>query len=250
MYCRKCGKSIPGDSLFCPYCGVPTDPETRTAKNGVRSLIFKIMLPLILVLAVLVCVIMVVKLSGPGRNDTAEEAAPPQSTLSTLSPETAAEETEPAETVEGTWVTDDSDPWIHVDTMEEAEAALGFGLEGPEMVADFEEPWINIAPDCSNLWVSYHKYTPEHDPMYYDKIITVGRHIYIVKYPCTDGLYYVSSGGDEKLIQVDGNDVVLVMENNEVVEANWAADGYAYTASFENTGLTAYTVVPVISQIH
>ena len=23
MYCRKCGKEIPGDSRFCQYCGVP-----------------------------------------------------------------------------------------------------------------------------------------------------------------------------------------------------------------------------------
>lgn len=31
MFCRKCGKEIPDDSLFCPKCGTPTDESTAPA---------------------------------------------------------------------------------------------------------------------------------------------------------------------------------------------------------------------------
>lgn len=246
MYCRKCGKTIPDDSVYCPYCGIPTTPGA--AKTGVPRLVFMVALPLIAVTAILVCILMVV--NRPSRNVAAKEAAPHESSVYTLPPETTAEETTLTEPAGETQQADDPDPWRHVDTMAEAEEILGFGLEAPEMVKDFEAPWINIAPDCSNLWVSYHQYTQEHDPMYYDKINTVGRSIYIVKYPCPDGAIFVSPESKQKLIKVDGNDVVLVMDGNEVVSAEWAADGYAYDLAFENMGLTAYTVVPLISQTH
>lgn len=241
MYCRKCGKTIPDDSGFCPYCGISTVPGTRKASAGIRSLARKCVLPLILLIAVLVCVGMGIRRLARDRDAVKDETSPPQSTVSTLPPETTVEETR----------TDpDSDPWIHVDTLEDAENILGFGLEAPEMVKDFEAPWVNVAPDCANLWVSYHKYTQEHDPMYYDKIITVGRSIYIIKSPCPDGSIFVSPEAKQKLIKVDGNDVVLVMDGYEVAAADWAADGYAYSLSFENMGLTAQTVVPLIAQIH
>lgn len=255
MYCRKCGKSIPDDSVFCPYCGSPTDPEAQKTKAGVRGFGFKILLSLLLVAAVLVCVCIGFLLSAPGRNVVTEEAAPPQSTVSTLPPETTSAETEShleetafSEASEEILV--DADPWRHVDTMEEAEEILGFGLEAPEIVKDFEAPWINVATDSSNLWVAYHKYTQGHDPMYYNKIITVRRSISITKYPCPDGTFFVSPDAQQKLVKVDGSDVVLVMDGNEVISAEWAADGYAYDLSFENMGLTAYTVVPLISQTH
>lgn len=86
--------------------------------------------------------------------------------------------------------------------------------------------------------------------MYYNKIITVRRSISITKYPCPDGTFFVSPDAQQKLVKVDGSDVVLVMDGNEVISAEWAADGYAYDLSFENMGLTAYTVVPLISQTH
>ena len=211
-------------------------------------------LSVILVIAVLVCIAMVIRGAAPDKHPGAAET---QSTAATLPPETTAEatetiakETETVSASEETQAADNSDPWCHVDSMEDAEKILGFGLEAPEIVKDFEAPWINVAPDCSNLWVSYHRYTQEHDPMYYDKIITVGRSIYIIKCPCPDGTVSVSPESKQKLIKVDGNDVVLVMNNTEVVEANWAADGYAYAVTFENMGLTAYSVVPILSQIH
>lgn len=115
---------------------------------------------------------------------------------------------------------------------------------------DFEAHWINAATDCSNLWVSYHKSSQEHDPMYYDKIITVTRSIYIIKYPCPDGSFSVSPEPKQQLIKVDGNDVVLEMDGYQVVGAEWAADGHAYNLTLENMDLTAYTVVPLIAQIH
>lgn len=246
MYCRKCGKTIPEDSVFCPYCAVPTDPGHRNAKKGARSLVFLSTLTLIAVIAALACVIMVIRQSD--RAVATEETAPPESTLSTLPPETT--ETEPNGATEETGASDPSGPWRHVDSMEEAEAILGFGLMAPDMVKDFEAPWINVAPDCLNLWASYRRYTEEHDPMYYDKIITVGHSIYIVKYPCPEGVVFVSPDNKQKLIQVDGNDVILTMDGVEVVGADWAAGGYAYSLSFENMGLTAYSVVPLISQTH
>lgn len=250
MYCRKCGKAIPDDSVYCPYCGLPTDPGMRKKENGVRKLIFKAVLSTILVIAVLVCVVIGIRRSAAKKDAIPTEAVPPQTTVSTLPPETTGTVTESTEAPEETQNADSSDPWLHVDTMEDAVEILGFGLEAPEIVKDFEAPWINVAPDCSNLWVSYHRYTQEHDPMYYDKIITVGRSIYIVKYPCPDGAFYVSPEVKQKLINAGGNDVVLVMNNTEVVEANWAADGYAYSITFENMGLTPYTVVPIIAQTH
>ena len=27
MYCRKCGREIPDDSVMCGYCGTPTNPD-------------------------------------------------------------------------------------------------------------------------------------------------------------------------------------------------------------------------------
>ena len=254
MYCRKCRKTIPDDSVYCPYCGEPTDPGTRKASSGAHRLVCKVVLSVIVVIAALAGIAMVIRWPAPEKQLSTAET---QSTVSTLPPDTTAEvtettveATETAAVSEETQSTDDPDPWRHVDTMEQAEKILGFGLEAPEMVKEFEAPWINVATGCSNLWVSYHKYTQEHDPMYYDRIITVGRSIYIVKYPCPDGSIFVSPESKQKLIQVDGNDVVLVMDGNEVVSAQWAADGYAYDLSFENMGLTAYSVVPLISQTH
>lgn len=245
MYCRKCGKSIPDDSLFCPYCGVATDPAVQKVKSGVRHFPIMIVLTLILGSTVLACILMTLRHVRPDRTVVttvaSEETAPPQSTVSTLPPETTVEETQ---------TTDDSYPWRHVDSMEEAQAILGFGLEAPEIVKDFEAPWINVAPASSNLGASYYRYTQEHDPMYYDKIITVRRSIYIIKYPCPGGSIFVSDKAQRKLIKVDGHDVVLEMDGYEVVAAEWAADGYAYTLSFENMGLTASTVVPLIAQTH
>lgn len=257
MYCRKCGKTIPDDSVYCPYCGIPTAPGAQKTNSGAHRLVFTVVLSVILVIAVLVCIVMGIRRLAANKDVITTEAVPPQSTVSTLPPETTAEVTETsAEEIETTAASEEtqkadaSDPWCHVDTMEEAVKILGFGLEAPEMVKDFEAPWINVAPDCSNLWVSYHKYTQEHDTMYYDKIITVSRSIYIIKYPCPDGSIFVSPEHKQKLIKVDGNDVVLVMDGNEVVSAEWAADGYAYDLAFENMGLTAYSVVPLISQTH
>lgn len=109
MYCRKCGKNIPDDSEYCPYCGIPTIPGD--AKTNIPRLMLIAALPLIAV--ILICVLMVIYL--PSR---------------------------------------------------------------------------------------------------------------------------------------DNNDVILILNNTEVVEANWAADGYAYTVSFENMGLTARSVAPILSQIH
>lgn len=242
MYCRKCGKSIPDDSIFCPYCGIATDPVGQKGKSGVRNLPFIIVLVLILALAALVCILVALRHDRLDREAVFAESVPAQSTISTLPPETA--------TIEETQKTDDSDPWRHVDSMEEAQTILGFGLEAPEIAKDFEVPWINVAPDSSNLWASYHRYTQEHDPMYYDRIITVSRSISIIKYPCPDGSFFVSTETQQKLIKVDSHDVVLEMDGYEVVAAEWAADGYAYRLSFENMGLTASTVVPIVAQTH
>ena len=77
----------------------------------------------------------------------------------------------------------------------------------------------------------------------------VDRSVYIVKYPCPDGVIFVSPDVKQKLIKIVDNDVILILNNTEVVEANWAADGYAYTVSFENMGLTAHSVAPILSQI-
>ena len=63
-------------------------------------------------------------------------------------------------------------------------------------------------------------------------------------------MVFVSPDAKQKLIKVDDNDVILILNNTEVVEANWATDGYAYTVSFENMGLTARSVAPILSQIH
>ena len=247
MYCRKCGKVIPEDSVYCPYCGLPAEAGTGKGNSGAHRIVFRIVLSVILVMAALACVAMVTRRTSPDENPGAVRTPSIPVTLPT---EATVEEAESVPTSGETQSADDSDPWRHVDTMEETEKILGFGLEAPEMVKDFEPPWINVAVDCSNLWVSYHKYTQEHDPMYYDKIITVGRSVSIIKYPCPEGTVFVSAASSQKLIQVDGNDVVLEMDGNEVVSAQWAADGYAYDLSFENMGLTAYSVVPVISQVH
>lgn len=244
MYCRKCGKSIPEDSVFCPYCAVPTDPGSRNGGKGARSLLFLGALTLFAVLAVLVCVLMAIRpASGDG---AAGVSVSPERSQSALPPETTQATAEPA--IEDTGAAAPSAPWHRVDSLEAAEEALGFGLAVPDVVKDFQEPYINIAPDNLNLWVSYHRYTEEHDPMYFDKIITVSHSIYIVKSPCPDGVVDVSSDNKQTLIQVDGNDVVLTLDGVEVVGADWAAGGYAYSLTFENMGLTTYSVVPLISQ--
>lgn len=247
MYCRNCGKVIPEDSVYCPYCGLPAEAGTGKGNSGAHRIVFRIVLPVILVMVALACVAMVTRRTSPDENPGAVRTPSIPVTLPT---EATVEEAETVPTSGETQSAGDSDPWRHVDTMEEAEKILGFGLEAPEMVKNFEPPWINVAVDCSNLWVSYHKYTQEHDPMYYNKIITVGRSVYIIKYPCPEGTVFVSAASSQKLIHVDGNDVVLEMDGNEVVSARWSADGYAYDLSFENMGLTAYSVVPVISQVH
>ena len=258
---QKMRQSYPGGQSVLSLLWDHHPPRASKRNPRARGLMLLSVSTAVAVIAVLVCVVLVIRRSDPGRDVTTVESAPLLTTVSTLSAEPSAEisaetsaeisaETSAETFAEETRETDYSDPWIHVDTMEDAEKALGFGLEPPELVKDFEKPWINIAPDCSNLWVSYHQYAQEHDPMYYDKIITVGRSIYIVKYPCPDGSIFVSPETKQKLIKVDGHDVVLEMEGNEVIEADWAADGYAYSLSFENMGLTAYTVVSVISQTH
>ena len=34
MPCRKCGKDMPADALYCPYCGVSLQPRRNTSKRG------------------------------------------------------------------------------------------------------------------------------------------------------------------------------------------------------------------------
>ena len=37
MYCSNCGKAIPADSLFCPYCGSRNEAASVTATTATRS---------------------------------------------------------------------------------------------------------------------------------------------------------------------------------------------------------------------
>ena len=34
MYCRKCGREIPDDSVMCGYCGTPTNPDNPYTYGG------------------------------------------------------------------------------------------------------------------------------------------------------------------------------------------------------------------------
>ncbi len=37
MYCRKCGKEIPDDSIYCPHCGERSGSTTRPSFMGPGS---------------------------------------------------------------------------------------------------------------------------------------------------------------------------------------------------------------------
>ncbi len=44
MYCRKCGKLIPEDARFCPYCGtevIVPEEEVRFVEDGKGGLIIE-----------------------------------------------------------------------------------------------------------------------------------------------------------------------------------------------------------------
>lgn len=198
-------------------------------------------------MALVVCGFKGIK-AGTSGSDT-----PVQTTVATAPPVTTPEVNEAVETTEAEDPIQEAavyDPWTSCNSLQEAEEALGFGLELPEMVKDFEAPHVNIAQDSSNLWVIFRKYTLEHDPKYYDNIITVSKMISIQKYPSCGAPYYDAADYDTKLVNIDGRDVVLLLDNQEVVKAHWVADGFGYSVIFENCGLTAYTVVPVITSIH
>ena len=34
MYCRKCGREIPDDSVMCGYCGTPVNPDNPYTYGG------------------------------------------------------------------------------------------------------------------------------------------------------------------------------------------------------------------------
>ena len=34
MYCRKCGREIPDDSIMCGYCGTPVNPDNPYTYGG------------------------------------------------------------------------------------------------------------------------------------------------------------------------------------------------------------------------
>lgn len=259
MYCRKCGKTIPDDSVFCPYCGCAINPTTpseaslphRTEKNGKKQVHFLNPVAIITIAVVLGMALAVCGFKGIKAGTSGSDASV-QSTVATAPPMATSEVNEAIETMETeepTQETEVYDPWISCNSLQEAEEALGFGLELPEIIKDFEDPCINIAQDSSNLWVIFRKYTSEHDPKYYDNIITVSKMISIQKYPSYGAPYYDAADYDTKLVNIDGRDIVLLLDNREVVEADWVADGFGYSVIFENCGLTAYTVVPVLASI-
>lgn len=155
-----------------------------------------------------------------------------------------------AETAEPTQEEPDYDPWVSYASMEEAEEILGFGLELPEMVNDFDLRIINVAQNPSNLWVVFRKDAFERDPNREDKTIAVSKMISIQKYPDFGKLIYDPEGYDTQLVTIGGSEVVLLSDNREVAEAYWIADGFGYCVIFENCGLSADTVIPVIAAIH
>ena len=273
MYCRKCGKPIPDDSVFCPYCGCAVDltssgaddsslPRNQctqaadTKRRRSRKRAARIALPLMFVFLLVVCALLGIQaLKGNARDVRVQSSAstvPP-----TTVPETAGEPetTEASETAvvsataEDAGQETDADPWIPCADLSEAEKLLGFGLELPEIVKDFDDPYVNAAPGCSNLWVIFRKDVLEHDPQYYSNVITVSKMISVQKYPSFGSPLYDASEYDTKLVKIGSTDVVLLLDNREVVEADWVEGEYGYSVIFENCGLTANTVVPVIAQI-
>lgn len=266
MYCRKCGKTIPDDSAYCPYCscavelaesGAEGSPKGKAQKSSGNPVI-KIALAAVVVIAVAVCGFLGIKALTSG-ND-----APVENIVSTVPPVTEPEATEPevtepeatepevpetAETKDPIQEELDSNPWVAYDSMEEAEEVLGFGLEFPEMAKEFELCRINVVQKHSNLWVIFRKEAFERDPNYYDKIISVSKMISIQKFPSYGTPYFDAEEYDTQLVNIDGRDVVLLLDNREVVEADWVADGFGYCVIFENCGLSAYTVIPVIAAI-
>ena len=49
MYCKKCGKEIPDDSAFCPYCGNVTNANRTNKKFWFKNLSLKSILVIIAV---------------------------------------------------------------------------------------------------------------------------------------------------------------------------------------------------------
>lgn len=253
---QKSGKTIPDDSVFCPYCGCAIDLAApseaglprQNGKTQVRFLnpVAIISITVILVMALVICGFKGIK-AGASGND-----GPVQAIAVTAPPVTTSEVNEAIETTAGEEPTSEAavdDLWTSCNSLKEAEEALGFGLELPEITKDFDDPCINIAQDSSNLWIVFRKDTPEHDPKYYDHIITVSKMISIQKYPSFGAPDYDPADYVTKLVNIDGRDVVLLLDNREVVEADWVADGFGYSVIFENCGLTAYAVVPVLASI-
>jgi len=52
MYCPNCGKGIPDDSQFCPYCGAKIEVFTKEKKNNNKRLLLILIVGAIIILGI------------------------------------------------------------------------------------------------------------------------------------------------------------------------------------------------------
>ena len=82
MICQNCGKSIPEDSKFCPYCAAPTILEQPVASVSHQSKSSTSAIPLIIVVA-LMAGFFGIMVYGSGNSDTSALESTPPETVST-----------------------------------------------------------------------------------------------------------------------------------------------------------------------
>lgn len=77
MYCRKCGKKIPDDAVFCPECGAKqTVPGVQTQRRGGHKMLWlKILLPVLAVAVLLTGVVWMQLKNEPEKNGKSSENA-------------------------------------------------------------------------------------------------------------------------------------------------------------------------------
>lgn len=222
MYCRKCGKSILDDSIFCSYCGCETGLSAATAKSSLQdkgksknhllNLVVIIALTLNLAVSSLICVF--IAFTFHREPDVEESASSTPSTVSKASTvEALSEEEHDPEYMQ----------WQMFDTLEDGIAATGIDLTIPELLDGFDVYCLaNKGKHGIQAWEIRADSTIIEEILILKTIGSGNNNVNDYEY------------NEEKVMSIGGNDVTFHLQDGNVSLAYWNIGEYAYSLLFRN----------------
>lgn len=140
--------------------------------------------------------------------------------------------------------------WKRYDSREEAEAAVGITLEAPLFGKEEYATYLsNKGQESIRIW--YLNVVEEGNSIRTEEIIVRKQH-HGVKPEGSIPIEEREAERDtsrEKTIQVNGNDVVLTMDGDNVASADWSVGIYDYALKIKGMDLTAEDAAAYIAQV-